>query len=350
MSPSPPGVFTISLDFELYWGVHDHTDRDAFRQRAAGARQVVPELLQRLADHRMHATFATVGFLFAKDQADLDSFSPNDRPIYDAAELCAYRHLANTTATEDEATAPDLFAPSLIAQIASAEGQELASHTFSHCYALEPGMTEQHLEADLRAALQIASRDGHRLRSLAFPRNQYDDRYLRAAARAGFDVVRGNASGFLYAPMPQDQLTWWIRAIRLADDYLPISGNNCAPLPAATSDRSLPLVVPASRFLRPWSRSRSLLENVRFRRIANSMTRAAKRAELYHLWFHPHNFSTNTGRNFDMLERILVHFDYLRDRYAMRTLTMAELSSTDWLTDSKHASASDAPANSTQAS
>ena len=39
------------------------------------------------------------------------------------------------------------------------------------------------------------------------------------------------------------------------------------------------------------------------------MNEAARRGELFHLWFHPHNFGINLEKNIQMLSAVLVHFD-----------------------------------------
>jgi GAF domain-containing protein len=44
-----PGIFTISLDFELYWGVRDKVDLEAYRGSLLGAREAIPRLLDLFA-------------------------------------------------------------------------------------------------------------------------------------------------------------------------------------------------------------------------------------------------------------------------------------------------------------
>ena len=64
------------------------------------------------------------------------------------------------------------------------------------------------------------------------------------------------------------------------------------------------------------------LENLKLRRIRNSMTYAAKNNLLYHLWWHPHNFGQNTDKNMDTLKRVLEHYKKLELKYGFRSLTM----------------------------
>lgn len=55
------------------------------------------------------------------------------------------------------------------------------------------------------------------------------------------------------------------------------------------------------------------------------MTRAAQRGEVYHLWWHPHNFGNYPHQSMEGLTRILNHYDHLKARHAMQSCTMSEL-------------------------
>ena len=37
-----PGVFVVSLDFELYWGMRDKVPLAAYRDRLLGVRDAIP--------------------------------------------------------------------------------------------------------------------------------------------------------------------------------------------------------------------------------------------------------------------------------------------------------------------
>jgi hypothetical protein len=54
------------------------------------------------------------------------------------------------------------------------------------------------------------------------------------------------------------------------------------------------------------------------------MTLAAKKGAHYHLWWHPHNFGTLSDENFAQLDAIIAHYEELRDRYDMTSLTISE--------------------------
>ena len=54
------------------------------------------------------------------------------------------------------------------------------------------------------------------------------------------------------------------------------------------------------------------------------MTHAARSDDVFHLWWHPHNFGIHRQENLAMLEAVLRHYACLRDTYGMRTMTMRE--------------------------
>ena len=128
------GALVISLDFELHWGVRDKRPVDGpYRENLLGAREAIPRMLDLFEEFGVAATWATVGFLFAKNRREREEFSPSIRPQYKNPKLDAY---AETTG-DNEDDDPIHYASSLIARIAKTPKQEIATHTFSHYYCQE---------------------------------------------------------------------------------------------------------------------------------------------------------------------------------------------------------------------
>src|SRR5271163_1091631 len=129
------GALVISLDFELHWGMRDHTPVDpAVTRTLVASRSMVVTLAELFARREVRATWATVGLLFATTGAEARALSPATRPAYRMARLDPYPEPIGPTEDED----PLHLAGSLVDRVASFPGQELASHTFSHYYCLEP--------------------------------------------------------------------------------------------------------------------------------------------------------------------------------------------------------------------
>lgn len=316
-----PGALVISLDFELHWGVRDHTSRtDALYERLPHARGAVASMLEVFVRRNIHATWATVGLLFGSTRDEIESASPRERPVYARAELNPYIESLGA----DEHHDPEHLAGSLVDQISTSAGQEIASHTFSHYYCLEPGQTEETFRADLAAAQAIASRRGLELTSLVLPRNQWNPAYTAAVLDSGFRCIRGPQRSWSYRPRPQGHQSTLVRASRLGDAYFgfsppPTTDWRDVLLPSGLCD------VPASAFLRPYNPSRRRLEPIRLARLRSGMRHAARHGRIFHLWWHPHNFSQHQTENFAVLEQVLDEFDRLAASEGMQSLTMAEV-------------------------
>lgn len=310
----------ISLDFELAWGLRDLYGAGApYWENVRGAREAVPRLLDLFNEFDVAATWATVGFLFAESREELIAHWPEERPGYRDTRLDPYlEELGN-----DERDDPLHYAPSLVREIASRPRQEIGSHTFSHYYCLEAGQTAAQFEADLAAARRIAAARGHEVTSLVFPRNQYRPDYLPALIRNKFNAFRGNEPNHLNRPRPGASGAPPLRAVRLADVYLNLTGAAWVPWDDVARGDGL-VDVRASRFLRPWSRH-AALEALRWRRVAEAMSQAAEAGGLFHLWWHPHNFGVDLDQNLSALRRHLELYERLKEQHGFGSYSMGDV-------------------------
>jgi hypothetical protein len=287
-----------------------------------GARGAISALLDLFSEFGIHATWATVGFLFCDQTRTLLKFAPSHhRPDYQNRILSPYYDLPLEGATETPESV--FFAPSLIRLIATTEHQEVATHSFSHYYCLEKGQDIEAFRQDLLAARAAAFALGLKLSSMVFPKNQCNDDYLSVCAETGILAYRGNRPGWLYRAAADDEEGYVKRLSRLLDAYLPLGSRNCYPLPVFSGD--LPINLRASRFLRPYSPLFRMFDPLRLRRIERDLTEAARNGLFYHLWWHPHNFGVNTAANLAFLRKILEHYRSLQDLYGMESLNMGEM-------------------------
>lgn len=333
------GAFVISLDFELMWGMFDKVTEEDYDDSLRGVHMAIPRLLSLFKEYDIHATWATVGMLTAYHTAELVELTPlfNERPIYLRPELSAYEHFHKFKEQID--SAPDIYlAPELVEMIKDTPHQEIASHTFSHYYCLEEkkeGQDEtETFTADALAIQKAFDRFNVKPTSMVFPRNQWTNEALHVLKRLGYVAYRGTEDHFLYrARTDEDQTNLIIRSLRLIDSYFNLSGHHTYKLSQVNDSVAELKNVPASRFLRPYSKLLAPLQSLKLKRIKNSMTRAAKRGEIYHLWWHPHNFGTNQAQNFKILEAILKHYQYLNKRYFWESANMSEVAKPTPLTE-----------------
>jgi peptidoglycan/xylan/chitin deacetylase (PgdA/CDA1 family) len=312
------GIFTISLDFELFWGVRDHRTIETYGENLKNVHVVVPRLLDLFNKYNVHCTWATVGILFCKNKQALIKYLPEILPAYSNTYYNPYAYI--NTSELDEIYH---FAPGLISLIGQYKGQEIATHTFSHYYCMEDGQNIYQFEADIAAAVKVAAETGITLESIVFPRNQFNEDYLYVCKKYGITNYRATENHWLYTPRSRDNESRIRRGFRFIDAYCNISGHH---LHAITRQVNSSLVnIPSSRFLRPYSNSLSFIEVFRLKRICNGMKAAAKQKKLFHLWWHPHNFGSNIENNFSFLEKILQEYTSLKKDYNMQSFSMKEI-------------------------
>jgi peptidoglycan/xylan/chitin deacetylase (PgdA/CDA1 family) len=286
-----------------------------------GERAATHSLLHLFAEYQIHATWAIVGFLFFERKSDLLAQLPSTQPNYANRAFSPYECLGDIGNNENED--PLHLGASLVRMIVANEHQEIATHTFSHFYCLERGQDVTAFTADLASALAAARLHKLRIDSIVFPRNQVNPDYLAACREAGIRAYRGTEKHWLYAPRSVESESSLRRGARLVDAYLNLTGHHTVSLKSI--GRNIPFNIAQSRFLRPYSRKLAILEPLRLRRILTGLNMAAQRREMYHLWWHPHNFGVDLDKNLFFLRRILEHFRQLRDEYGMESLNMREL-------------------------
>lgn len=307
--------FVISLDFELFWGVSDTQTVVSYGRNVLGEWQAIPRLLSLFRENGIRASWATVGMVMCRDYRQWREIRPAVLPGYARVQISPY--FMDSLVCEHERL---FFARPLVEQILETEGQELASHTYSHFYCNEAGAAPGQFAADLACARSIAANMGVNFRSLVLPRNQILEEFLAVLPDAGIEVYRGNAAHWLYRN--GDAVPGGIagRAARFADACLPLSGMRTV---REMHDGAL-VNLPASLFLYPWSARHAGLSAMRLHRLKRAMTAAAQAGGVFHLWWHPHNFGVNLEQNFALLEEVLRHYHTLADTYGMQSHCMGD--------------------------
>ena len=310
------GIFTISLDFELFWGVRDHRTLEIYGENIRNVHKVVPRLLQLFSTYNVHCTWATVGFLFFNEKKEMMSYLPVDRPNYKKKEYDPYSYIE-----QNELERIYHFAPALIEQIKKTPGQEIGTHTFSHFYTLEKNTTIGQFKSDLRSAIAIAKEKGIEIKSIVFPRNQYSDAHIKVCLEEGIKIYRGNELSGAYKPISRENENIFRKGVRFADTYINITGHHCHTIPAANEIVN----VPASRFLRPHNPKFKMFDGLKLRRIKQGIKFAAKHGLVYQLWWHPHNFGKYMDENFEFLEQVLIFYRKLNQEEKIESQNLLEI-------------------------
>jgi len=324
------GHFVLSLDFEKHWGVFDKRSVESYKTNLKNVKPVITKLLELADKYDVKLTFSTVGFLFAENKEELLKFTPQNKPTYYNKIRSPYNQF--NTIGNSELDDPFHYAMSSINEIKDNGNHEIGTHTFSHYYCHEKGQTIQQFEDDLKASIAIAKSKGIEIESIIFPRNMIstnktiDKPYLDVCHKHGIKSFRGKEKAFFYnIHTSKFYKNWYIfKILRLTDSYFNITGSNTYKVESFYK-KSLPLNLPSSRFLRPYSKALNFLEPLKTHRIKTAMKQAAKHNEMFHLWFHPHNFGTYTEENFSNLEDIFKTYKALNLKYGFNSETMTSL-------------------------
>ena len=307
---APPPRFVLSLDFELRWGVHDAygLDFSGYRANLEGGRHAVPPLLELFRQYGTHATWATVGAIGCRDWAEYFARAPRP-PKYAKASLAIKPEYADL---DPEGRLH--FAPHLIGLVRDTPGQELGTHTFSHLYLRERGITAEDVAADLAAARALfVERFGVTPETLVFPRNQAA--FIETVREAGIKVWRGNPGPWYYDCEDSEHNGLLPRALKLLDGLNPLRR------------QSFPVegdMTRASMFLR--LNLPPALWPLHLGRIRGELA-SLKSGEVFHLWFHPHNLGTDTALRLSRVEQVLEAVAERQARSNLAPTTMRNLAS-----------------------
>lgn len=306
------GHFVISLDFELYWGVHDVFTEEQYGTNIRNVQKVIPRLLTLFKKYDIHATFAVVGAMYHNDA---NEFFSN---ISDANKLPAYKKIKMSPyvgfGKEKVCKYPELFFQKRLIELVRDSGQEIGTHTYCHYYCNEEGAGLSSFDYDIAKAVAIAKDNGDRVTSIIFPRNQIPSSdFEKVLISNGITCCRKNGHKSYDDNRLKNRIT------RTLSAYLPIIDLS-SPLP--NNDELIK--IDANHFLRAYS-SLPFLNHMQICKIKKAMKQAAVQSKVFHLWWHPHNFGLNMDENFNMLEYVLKYFVQMRDRYNMQSSSMRDL-------------------------
>lgn len=317
------GALVVSLDFELHWGVRDkEAVSGPYEANLRGVWEAVPRILDTFQEFGVAATWATVGLLFADSRDQMERHVPRVKPGYLDKALYPYDEGIGLSEDDD----PLHYAPSLIESIRQCSRQEIGTHTFSHYYCLEPGQNKSSFVSDLQSAISMAREKDIELRSIVFPRNQYNQEYREALYQNGIVCYRGNQRAWMYRAADEVHNRRVLKRLgRLVDTYFNLAGYHTVGWDEIFDESTTLCNVPASFYIRPFAPRFNRFDVLRLRRIEQSMRRAAEEQEIVHIWWHPHDFGIHTDENIAFLRKILSIYRELRRTHGMKSLTMSEV-------------------------
>jgi hypothetical protein len=282
--------------------------------------EVIQRTLGLFERYEIHATWAIVGLLAHDSIYELMSKNATTELNYSNK---SYSPFPLTKEKYGDFEPEILLGKSEIKTILNTNNQELASHTYSHLYALENGITTSDFEVDCTKMTEIGEQLGLDFTSIVFPRNQLNPSFLAVCKQNGITAFRGNQETYFWNNSPFQKEGLFKKMGRVLDAYFPISTTKSYNIDQLKLVEGV-LNVPANRFFRPVS-NKNWLEKRKIRRIKAEMKKAAENQTIYHLWWHPHNFAKNLEASLSQLEEILAYAVLLNEKSGFVSLNLSEI-------------------------
>lgn len=276
--PLQKGIFVISIDLEYAWGYWDKEISDVQKERILDEHNITRRLLSLFEKYKIPATWAIVGKMLEEG---------NDPLWHD---------------TED-------FIEEI--QVSSVE-HEIGSHSYAHIIYGESD--EEEIERDVQKARDIHRKKGLSFDSFVFPRNS--ERGHALLSQYGIKAFRGRrTTGFKKAS----------HILKRAGHFMSYMYPKASTTPPSKHSSGL-INIPASMLLIGRNGLRRLIHpSLVVLKAKNSMRTATQKGEMFHLWFHPSNFSYDTETQFCIFESILQEAHRLRSEGTLEVKTMGQI-------------------------
>ncbi|MFT4661277.1 MAG: peptidoglycan/xylan/chitin deacetylase (PgdA/CDA1 family) [Patiriisocius sp.] len=316
------GHLIISIDLELNWGVLDRRDNASYKKQIVNGRNVFMDVLRTFEENKISATVATVGLLFNESKEDILRDIPKSLPSYNVEDATPFKgHLEKIGLNEDDDEIH--YGKKIIDELKKYKNIEIGTHTYGHYYCMDEGHDKDSFQADLDLAISKGKENDIEIKSIVYPRNQINQDYLKTTFDKGVITYRGNEKSWMYSGGLKRKTNVFVRSLRIIDAYLNLSGHHTYSLPKYLEGEMINL--PSSRFFRPVRVKQRIASKFKVRRIKNAMSYAAEKNEIFHLWWHPHNFGANEKIMLGELQQIIEHYKFLNSKYGMYSVTMNQL-------------------------
>ncbi len=306
------GIFTLSLDTELIWGVVQWA-RKEHEESVAMAREIIDELLGLMDKYDVQATWAVVGHLFL-DKCRIENgkkHSDMPRPQYSWLAKDWY----DVDPCTDIETDPFFYGKDIIKKIIKAKTKhEIGCHAFSHVIFGEQGCTGEVADAELKKSKELAKSFGIELKSLVFPQNSIG--HLEIVKNNGFTCYRG-PDPLWYNSYPH--------LLRKAMHPLDVGLAMCPPVVEARETLPGLWNIPGSMLYLSCDGVRKLIPvSSRVAKAKKGIDSAIKQDMIFHLWFHPFNLASNMKNMLNGLEEIFSYVDKNIDENRLEIKTMSQ--------------------------
>lgn len=307
------GIFVISIDHEFGWGYADREITPEDAARIEKETDIIERLISLFEQYNIPVTWAVVGHLIDRGVPwDGNEVHPEYlRPIHNGEKRDWFyyhppKHQYTNTLWFDT--------HNLVSKIrSSSANHDIASHGYAHILYDEQTTHQKNIEADLKNIGRVHRVHDVPLSTFIFPRNR--EGYHKLLKLNGFTTFRGNSKKWY------DGFTGAIgRLARLIDYVLP-AGRTVLP----RRHQSGLIDIPDSMLFLGRNGLRKLVGGHLKTKAKRGIKKAVKKQEIFHLWFHPSNFSYSTEKQFRTFEAILKEAVKLREQGRLEIMTMEDI-------------------------
>jgi peptidoglycan/xylan/chitin deacetylase (PgdA/CDA1 family) len=274
------GYFIFSLDTELGTGYFDEDEdrKRIFSADGSRERERIARILEMLEEYQIVATWAVVGHIFYERCEE--------------CEICPVLEWKGKYKSYEEAYKtqhPLWYGADVIDMLLNANMKhEIAFHGYSH--EIFDGMSQEKAEIEIQEFKRLSNRKGIDAKSIIFPRDKVG--HLDLFKKHGFICYRGEEA----LPLLTRNKFIVGRIAKNLDHILGISTPPIYDLKDFVSENMVNLI--ATQHVFGFSRKTELLldrwgvANVRMRRVARAIHKAAAQKKVAHIWAHPWEFRT----------------------------------------------------------
>lgn len=307
------GIFTISIDLELAWGVCDKPLTPKLRREIQQERYIVKKILSLFYKYNFQATWGIVAHLLLnRCDYENDLVHPEfKRPMaYSFKQDWFFQHPVD----QDDSF---WYGSDLIDSVIKAlPKQEIASHSFCHIPYRESITSREAIDTDISLAKSIHTHHGLPFDIFIFPRNMVG--YKDLLAKQGIRAYRGKT------------IKWYERILhpyicRLLNLVYFIFGFTPKVADATIDETGMVNIPESMLFLSRKGIRKFVYPSTLIRMARKGLKRSVSSGGIFHLWFHPSNFVYNTEKHLNALEEILKYAIQLREDGKLDILTMNDI-------------------------
>jgi len=306
------GIFLISIDLELAWGICDKKIPTALQNMIENESIIVDTILRLFNKYNITATWAIVAHLLSRAYPKKNGLIHPEfkRPFYKNSKYDWFSPFIENF-NENIWYAKDIINKIRMSTVK----QDFGCHSFCHIPYDEKNVNSHIIRQDLLSAKQIFEEYNLPFENFVFPRNIIG--FKDELKKNGIKTYRGLSKRWYYS-IPFRPL------VRLFNYFYYLFKNTPPTVTPSITDNMLN--IPDSLLFLSRDGLRSFIPKTSIVKMCKKgIDNAIVNKEMFHLWFHPSNFYYKTQSQFEIFEEIISYVNEKCKSGHMKTLSMTDV-------------------------